>query len=215
MAVPPPVAFYHREHVDYEQYPRGLQDVIGFWVEAKIFGGVLLFDRGETDADVSVKSLLYRGDAIARSDTKSGQCKEVFLHSGTLSGPVTIYPPTPEQFQKLVCFLEPEPGTAANPLPIRATKLNRPRWYRYHATKYFHIFRNKYDSRLPLRFPWPDRITGKNFPELDDRLWLMNHHFQAENNGVPLDKAAVAAAEESMRNITPSSPLWDHDGTYP
>jgi hypothetical protein len=55
--VPPPVVFYHRQHADYEQYPRGLSDVVGYWAEAKIFGGVLLFDRGESDTDVRVEKL--------------------------------------------------------------------------------------------------------------------------------------------------------------
>ncbi|KAI1868788.1 hypothetical protein JX265_006767 [Neoarthrinium moseri] len=195
--VPPPVVFYHPEHVDYEQYPRGLSDVVGYWAEAKIFGGVLLFDRGESDTD----------------------CKQVFLHSALLSGPITIFPPTVDQLEKLVSFLglESEDSDAAStacPLPILASKFNRPRWYRYHATKYFHIFRDKYDSRLPLRFPWPDKLVGKDFPELDDQLWLMNHEDQVANDHVPLDEAAVTAAKQRLKNITPSSPLWGYDERY-
>jgi hypothetical protein len=34
------------------------------------------------------------------------------------------------------------------------------------------------------------------------------------NDGVPLDEAAVAAAKESMKKITPSSPLWGYDERY-
>lgn len=39
--------------MDYLRYPRGKADVVGYWTEGKIFGGVVVFDRGETDREVS------------------------------------------------------------------------------------------------------------------------------------------------------------------
>ncbi|KAM0372753.1 hypothetical protein ACHAPY_009356 [Fusarium culmorum] len=50
---PPLAAFSHPEYQYPEQYPRGIADVAGYWAESKIFGGVVLFDRGETEDKVS------------------------------------------------------------------------------------------------------------------------------------------------------------------
>jgi hypothetical protein len=55
---PPPIAFSHRVYQYSEQYPRGLADIAGYWAESKIFGGVLVFDRGESEEDVSNFQLL-------------------------------------------------------------------------------------------------------------------------------------------------------------
>ena len=52
--VGPSVPFYHQAYTSDDMYPRGVSDVVGCWAEAKIFGGVVLFDRGETDKEVSI-----------------------------------------------------------------------------------------------------------------------------------------------------------------
>lgn len=49
---PPPIAFCHRAYRYPEQYPKGLADVAGYWAESKILGGVVVFDRGETEQEV-------------------------------------------------------------------------------------------------------------------------------------------------------------------
>ncbi len=49
----PPTVFYHGMYFASEQYPNGVADIVGYWAEAKIFGGVVLFDRGESGTEVS------------------------------------------------------------------------------------------------------------------------------------------------------------------
>jgi len=49
---PPPIAFFHEYYTESERYPRGLGDIAGYWAEGKIFGGVVVFDRGESDSEV-------------------------------------------------------------------------------------------------------------------------------------------------------------------
>ena len=49
-----PAAFYHTSYQDFDRYPNGIADVVGYWAEAKIFGGVMVFDRGESGTEVSV-----------------------------------------------------------------------------------------------------------------------------------------------------------------
>ena len=40
-----PTLFMHKNYKDFEQYPNGVADIVGYWAEAQIFGGVVLFDR--------------------------------------------------------------------------------------------------------------------------------------------------------------------------
>lgn len=49
-----PTAFYHRSYLAHDQYPNGLADIVGYWAEAKIFGGAVLFDRGESGTEVGL-----------------------------------------------------------------------------------------------------------------------------------------------------------------
>lgn len=48
-----PTIFFHGSYVDFDQYPDGLADVVGYWTEARIFGGVVIFDRGPSGSEVS------------------------------------------------------------------------------------------------------------------------------------------------------------------
>ena len=50
------VEFYHTKYQEYERYPFGLLNVVGYWAEDRLFGGVLLFDRGETGSEVRCHS---------------------------------------------------------------------------------------------------------------------------------------------------------------
>ena len=54
----PPTLLRHQQYCDYDQYPNGIADGVGYWAESRIFGGVVLFDRRDpainSDADVRV-----------------------------------------------------------------------------------------------------------------------------------------------------------------
>ncbi|KAK3942779.1 hypothetical protein QBC46DRAFT_406084 [Diplogelasinospora grovesii] len=43
----PPTLFQHRQYREYDQYPDGVADGVGYWAESRIFGGVVLFNRRE------------------------------------------------------------------------------------------------------------------------------------------------------------------------
>lgn len=47
-----PTAFSHGPYIAIEQYPNGIADAVGYWAEARIFGGVVVFDRGESETEV-------------------------------------------------------------------------------------------------------------------------------------------------------------------
>lgn len=46
-------SFFHPAYRSVHRYPDGHADTVGFWAESVIFGGVLLFDRGESEKEVS------------------------------------------------------------------------------------------------------------------------------------------------------------------
>ena len=46
------VDFYHTSYDLFENYPFGLLNVVGYWAEAELFGGVVLFERGKSGSEV-------------------------------------------------------------------------------------------------------------------------------------------------------------------
>ena len=55
---PHPTLFFHVGYMDH-QYPNGLADVPGYWAEDVIFGGVVVFDRGESGEEVSTDTPVH------------------------------------------------------------------------------------------------------------------------------------------------------------
>ncbi|KAH7121478.1 hypothetical protein EDB81DRAFT_766293 [Dactylonectria macrodidyma] len=184
---PPVAAFFHKAYQSAEQYPRGLADVVGYWAEGKIFGGVVVFDRGETEQE----------------------CNSMWIYGSDIFDPKTIYPPTEEQFDALVDFLLGGPNNTACPLPIQGTRLNRPRWDPDHAIARFHIFRDKWERKIPAAPLQHECVrNSKDWPELDDRN-LVQIQLTNRQWGAPVDEEALAAAEERLKLVTPSSPCWN------
>ncbi|ENH67001.1 hypothetical protein FOC1_g10004633 [Fusarium oxysporum f. sp. cubense race 1] len=185
---PPPIAFSHRAYRYPDQYPRGLADVAGYWAESKILGGVTLFDRGEIEQE----------------------CKAIWIHGDLIRGPRTLYPPTKEQFDALIKFLTTPLGEGLTcPFPIHGASVNRPRWHPYHAFAYYHIFRDRYERKIPLNPPQSGCVEdGMDWPELDDRRILLLGGFSNPQGEPYVSDDEYAAATERIKNITPSSPLW-------
>lgn len=134
------------------------------------------------------------------------------MHSDLSRGPRTLYPPTTEQFDSLINFLLAEPSQTPNcPLPIIASMANRPRWNAYHAFAYQHIFRDRYERRVPSRPPGERCVRSANdWPELHDQnIITFGLSKNLDRNGERMvSDEQVAVAEKSLWNITSSSPLW-------
>ncbi|KAG9259086.1 uncharacterized protein F5Z01DRAFT_642277 [Emericellopsis atlantica] len=154
----PYTAFVQREFHDPDRYPHGLADAAAYWLEGEIFGGVMLFDRGQSDTD----------------------CKAIWMQGHRIHGACTLYPPTTVQLDALIRFLLNDTGVLANtpcPLPILATAENRPRWDTLDAFTDHHIFRNRYErepksplisQEAPNRF-WCRRGPSMlDWPECED-----------------------------------------------
>ncbi|KAL2754229.1 hypothetical protein ACRALDRAFT_1063132 [Sodiomyces alcalophilus JCM 7366] len=209
----PPIAFSHGSYNAFDQYPNGIADVAGYWAEAKIFGGVVVFDRGETETE----------------------CRDVFIHACRRGSPKTIFPPTQEQYDQLMKLLlgdddDGDDGGVDNenhddkasdggrsrvpslprrpcPLPILPTSQNRWRWHAWDAFARFHIFRDRYERRVGETKPREGNRRAVDWPEIQDQLFVAAA-MGDRMDGRPVDEEEVAAARKRMKMITPSSPLW-------
>lgn len=141
----------------------------------------------------------------------------MYFHESLDLGPTTIYPLTPDQFQNLIAFLLSNTSDTACPIPMHATKLNRPRYSSYHAMKYFKISRNRYERRLPLEYRTGCTSSSIDYPEIEDQFWILDH-LSKVGMGKPTDEAEYEVVKERLKKISPSSPHWrpQSDGrTYP
>ncbi|KLU87245.1 hypothetical protein MAPG_06246 [Magnaporthiopsis poae ATCC 64411] len=139
----------------------------------------------------------------------------VYFHGGRRVDPLTLYPPTDEQFQALMDFLRFPAGhggsSAANecPLPIRASAWNRPRWDPYFAMKDHHIFRDRRERVLHEVNKSNSMWSYMHWPELYDsdfiRLQEINYWY-----GWSVDEEGVKAAKERIKQVAPTSPQWRH-----
>lgn len=53
---PIPTYLYHDDYLDHDLYPMGVADVVAYWAETHLFGGVVVFDHGESDTEVGFSS---------------------------------------------------------------------------------------------------------------------------------------------------------------
>ncbi|KAK3290881.1 uncharacterized protein B0H64DRAFT_49151 [Chaetomium fimeti] len=144
---PRPTLFYHVDYMDYEQYPEGMADVAGYWAEDRIFGGIVVFDRGESGSE----------------------CNDIYFHSGRQQTTFRVWRLLDDQFTDLVDFLladnPPKP-----PFPILASQANRHRHDPWDAIALHHVFRDPWERRFPSTKPEETRDvrTVGDYPELDD-----------------------------------------------
>lgn len=98
---PLPTLFHHPWYVDHEQYPHGVADIVGYWADGRIFGGVVLSDRRVSESE------------------------DVYWHPDRQNVTYKIFKLLPEQKQALLNFLTSENPKAPAPFPILGDKNNR------------------------------------------------------------------------------------------
>jgi hypothetical protein len=96
---PHPTLFHHRWYLDYAQYPRRVADVVGYWAEGRILGGVVLFDR-------------------RHPDTPGADPDAVYLHPDRHRVTYRICQLLPDQRSALLDFLLADEPLSPGPLPI-------------------------------------------------------------------------------------------------
>jgi hypothetical protein len=131
--------FYHPEYEEEDQYPDGIADVVGYWAENRILGGVVLLDRSDS------------------WDDERNPEPNVFLHSDYDKVTVRVWRALDEQQQALVDFLLGRSPPGACPLPLLASDKNRDRIDSEYAT-HRKVYRDFWERRLPpayARFQGP------------------------------------------------------------
>ncbi|KAK1763647.1 hypothetical protein QBC33DRAFT_548875 [Phialemonium atrogriseum] len=124
--------FRHTWYHDYDQYPEGVADGVGYWVETRIFGGVVLFDRRQPGSAPDVAP-----DAV-------------YIHPDLRNVTYRICRLLEDQKQQLVQFLVSDatpPPTC--PLPFRGDRNNRQRVDPEEPIETSGIYRDKWERRPP------------------------------------------------------------------
>ncbi|KAF4467096.1 hypothetical protein FALBO_6032 [Fusarium albosuccineum] len=127
----PPTLFWHPWYHDYDQYPEGVADIVGYWAESRVFGGVVLFDRRCTSPG---------------SDAAS---HDVYLHADRRDVTYRIFKLLDEQKHDLVRFLLSDATPETCPLPILGDLSNRERVDPEEPVELTGIYRDKWE-RKPL-----------------------------------------------------------------
>ncbi|KAG4278931.1 hypothetical protein FPRO04_06252 [Fusarium proliferatum] len=102
---PEPTMFFHPWYLSHNRYPNGIADMVGYWAESRILGGVVLFDQRQPVPGSGVDQ-----DAV-------------YIHPDRDDVTYRICRLTSEQKLQLLKFLTAEePGQ--NPLPILPDEKN-------------------------------------------------------------------------------------------
>jgi hypothetical protein len=120
----PPTLLFHRWYRDYQQYPEGVADGIGYWAENRIFGGVVLFDRQQLDSH------------------------DIFFHPDRLRYTYRIFKLLDEQKTRLLAFLLSDAATGEPcPIPILPSDDNRDRVDPEEPIWLTHIYRDLWERK--------------------------------------------------------------------
>ncbi|KAG8166868.1 hypothetical protein KVR01_002557 [Diaporthe batatas] len=137
---PYPTPFCLIHYSDPEQYPDGVADLAGYWAENWIFGGVVVFSRGESGTE----------------------CNGVWLHSCKEYTTDSLWALTEDQVARLLGFLESNKPPDC-PLPIKLERANRRRVDPDNCIPEYNIYRDRWERKMryPDRDSWEMLVSGR------------------------------------------------------
>lgn len=170
VTVPPrPTLFNHPYYVDLEIYPQGLADIVGYWAEDRIVGGVVLFDRRADPRDPRDRpDVGNRGtseEAGGQNPAKNNP-PNIWLHPARDHVTDRVCQLHDDQQEELVDYLLAAPGDTSSLLPILPHKGNRTRVDPATAHSHKFIFREYWD-RKPATQELLDLLRRRPQNELD------------------------------------------------
>jgi hypothetical protein len=129
---PDPTLFVQTHFVAHEKYPDGIADMVGYWAEDRILGGVLLFDHSDTWSDET------------RPEPNA------YIHPGRDKVTFRICQLLDEQQERLLDFIKADEGTQKaddrdGPLPILPTLENRVRIGQGDAIPVHQVYRDPWE----------------------------------------------------------------------
>lgn len=170
-----PTMFTHPFFTAHEQYPNGVADMVGYWAEDRIFGGVALFDHSQDWGEYSEPN--------------------AYFHSGRDSATFRIWQILDEQRDDLVTFLlgerSPDVTSASKlkcPLPILPSKSNTIRIDIRDAIPTHKVYRDIWERRAPrqlLRMQQvmePCVVNPRDYPEIERLERMRQDHENSSRN---------------------------------
>jgi hypothetical protein len=158
---PVPASFFgHHIYLAHDVYPRGIADIVGYWAEDRILGGVAVFDRPAEERTPQQPPNVYFNGCRRKATYRYFQLLD-------------------EQQQSLVDFLLAEDVSRVHcPMPIIANKTNRVRVDFHEAILHRFIHRDIWECKPPrpetVAF-WGRRPQGEfDYPEHRDLLESVN-----------------------------------------
>ncbi|KAL5588979.1 hypothetical protein FOBRF1_015507 [Fusarium oxysporum] len=152
--VPPgPTMFIATQFTAHDRYPNGVDDIVGYWAENRILGGVALFDHSQA----------WTGDDEPNVYFQCTRERVTFRVCQLLDA----------QQSALISFLlaDSEDATAKCPLPILPTSENRVRIDPGDAIPVKKVYRDIWERKHPPRRRRAPRLerpkTSLDYPELD------------------------------------------------
>lgn len=152
---PYPTPFVLHEYGDVAQYKEeGVAEMPGYWAEDQIFGGVVLFHRGESGFEVSQycpppAPIVPVGKTFPTKRIHCDQqCNSVWLHPFREELTYRICELTSDQISDLLTFFasEQQPGdSASSPLPVMVDKKNLRRVEYEVAIPEYNIYRDRWE----------------------------------------------------------------------
>ncbi|KAF5024407.1 hypothetical protein F66182_3493 [Fusarium sp. NRRL 66182] len=175
--IPPgPTLFSHHAYLDHDVYPEGVADIVGYWAEDRILGGVTVFERRPKDP----KSL-----------------PNIYFHSCRQRQTIRVYQLRDEQQQALFDFLTKDDLPC--PLPILGDKQNRVRVDAPRAITHSHIYRDiwerKPSSIIEMRIFDKRPKDEVDYPEVGDMIRRIN-----AQGGIPLSRPRPRSSSPPPRD---------------
>ncbi|KAL9073784.1 MAG: hypothetical protein Q9157_004609 [Trypethelium eluteriae] len=168
--LPQPTELYHLFYTSSERYPQGVADIVGYWAEYRLFGGVVLFDRGELGVEVC--SLMLHLSIKPKPNSSLHWARDVFIHP---VGHYKIYQLSDAQIQRWAVSVLSEnlqPKEIHDGLRFRSEKYAR-RIDPYDALS-LNIYRDKYAAKIPEQRPRRCVTRLEDDPEMMDAIEELN-----------------------------------------
>lgn len=170
---PYPTLFVHTHFAAHGKYPNDIADMVGYWAENRILGGVLLFDRSKTWHDET--------NPEPNAYIEAGRDKVTFRICQLLDS-------QQEEFLRFLSASKSqlEGQSADGPLPILSTAENRVRIETAEAIPVHKIYRDIWERE-----------------DLPEDYWRLEHYRQRsrETHMEPLDYPEMQTTEDLLKEL--------------
>ncbi|KAK4233174.1 hypothetical protein C8A03DRAFT_48199 [Achaetomium macrosporum] len=180
--------FCHPWYRDYDQYPEGIGDCVGYWAEARIFGGVVLLDRRDPESTPDAEP-----DAIYLRPDRSGVIYR-------------IYRLLDSQTEELSRFLLSDTTPPQHcPLPLLPSEANRQRVDPEEDIEITGIHRDPWERR-PRQYGEP-RFRDRRLKDVVDTFnYLSYEDWGAARGQKGTEKEERKAQKGKEAKLSPSHP---------